>query len=92
MQIDRDWLLRKIKEDPDDLACEAGILHPEAPLPKAIGALSPVSTVEDLTNVVVMIHKSGYEPSYKDLFYEAARVAVGMSDEDFARFTEVLRA
>lgn len=31
MTIDRDWLRKKIEADPDDLECEAGILHLEAP-------------------------------------------------------------
>jgi len=27
----KEWLMKKIAEDPDNLSCEAGIMHPEAP-------------------------------------------------------------
>lgn len=52
LAIDPQWLLDKIAAEPDELSCEAGVLHPEAPIPAAIASLSPRST--DLGIMAIM--------------------------------------
>lgn len=33
LHFTNEWLRRKIAEEPDDASCEAGVLHPDAPIP-----------------------------------------------------------
>lgn len=84
------WWSRRLAAEPDDACVEAGVMHPEAPVPAAISRLTPQSTVSDLTDVLVLIERGGYAPDRKALFREEARNAVGMSAEDFDRFTAAL--
>lgn len=69
MMIDRDWLLKKIAAEPDDACYDAGILHPDAPLPRAIQALSGRSTDLEIMDVIEQVER-GQEP-YRTIFMKA---------------------
>lgn len=70
-QIDRAWLLEKIKAEPDDACVEAGVLHPEAPLPRLINRLSPGSTDLEVMEAIAEVERQA-EP-YRGIFHAALR-------------------
>lgn len=65
LAIDQQWLLEKIKAEPDDLPCEAGALHPDAPIPAAIAALSPRSTDLDIMAIMEQFVSDAYTAAQK---------------------------
>lgn len=69
MLITREWLLKKLEGAPDEGCVSAGILHPDAPLPKAIQGLSTKSTDLDIIAVIEKVEGCG-EP-YRAIFRAA---------------------
>ncbi|USN13956.1 hypothetical protein KABACHOK_01200 [Brevundimonas phage vB_BpoS-Kabachok] len=77
MHITREWLLEKIKAEPDDACCEAGVLHPEAPIPAMIARLTPAST--DLEVIDVITHIEAHAEPYRGIFRKAACEVAGIT-------------
>lgn len=65
LAIDPQWLLDKIAAEPDELSCEAGVLHPEAPIPAAIASLSPRSTDLDIMAIMEQFVSDAYTAAQK---------------------------
>ena len=77
IHITREWLLEKIKAEPDDACCEAGVLHPEAPLPALINTLSPAST--DLEVIAAITQIEAHAEPYRGIFRAAACEVAGIT-------------
>ncbi|USN15256.1 hypothetical protein KIKIMORA_01100 [Brevundimonas phage vB_BpoS-Kikimora] len=80
MHIDPHWLREKIDAEPDDLSCEAGVLHPEAPIPAAISTLSTKSTDLDIMAVMEKIAGGAYALDHKSVFLDGIKRLTGLND------------
>ncbi|UTC28147.1 hypothetical protein GURKE_01160 [Brevundimonas phage vB_BpoS-Gurke] len=80
MHIDPHWLREKIAAEPDDLSCEAGVLHPDAPIPAAISALSTKSTDLDIMAVMEKFAGDAYALHLKTAFLDGIKRLTGLND------------
>lgn len=85
MHIDREALLRKIESEPD-LPCEAGALHPEAPVPALIRTLTPRSS--DLEIIAVIEKVERHDPSHRDVLRMAVCDFTGIDPAIYHRLRD----